>query len=199
MLTGMAETKAHQQRLEQQGEATVRARPRHTNLLDPAPGAAHAWHTGVQVGLVLEEVEMAPRHLFGVVGRAVGRAADRAGKAAAGGEVDLDISRRAAASKSLRVTDQGGTMPRASCSRLVSRMAVSRIAPTCPSVAPCSPPSRTLRAARRWPSAILDRGCARRHAESGRDGETALSRTEKQPFQAQWPLLPTPNSEEAIK
>src|SRR5277367_725138 len=30
-------------------------------------------------------------------------------------------------------------------------------------LAPCSPPSRTLRAAQaRWPSAILDRGCARR-------------------------------------
>src|SRR5689334_7596515 len=30
------------------------------------------------------------------------------------------------------------------------------------SVAPCSPSSRTLRAASRWPAAILDHGCARR-------------------------------------
>jgi transposase len=45
--------------------------------------------------------------------------------------------------------------------------------PTTPSVTPCSPPSRTLRAAR-WPAAILDGGCARcPWARAGRDEETA--------------------------
>jgi hypothetical protein len=34
--------------------------------------------------------------------------------------------------------------------------------PTCPSLPLCSPPSRTLRVAPRWPAALLDRGCAQR-------------------------------------
>jgi hypothetical protein len=45
----------------------------------------------MQISLVLEEIEMAPRHLPGVVGRTVGRAATQAGKSAAGGEVDMDV------------------------------------------------------------------------------------------------------------
>jgi hypothetical protein len=81
----------HDQRLEQQGEPAARARPWHADLPDPASGAAHARHTGVQIGLVLEEVEMAPRHRFGVVDRAVGSTTARAGEAAAGGEVDVDV------------------------------------------------------------------------------------------------------------
>jgi hypothetical protein len=40
---------------------------------------------------VLEEVEVSPGHPLGVVGRAVRCAAGRAGEAAAGGEVDLDV------------------------------------------------------------------------------------------------------------
>ena len=43
----------------------------------------------------------------------------------------------------------------------------------------CSPPSRPLRAAARWPSASPDRGCAQCRGMSGRDEETALSRTKK--------------------
>jgi hypothetical protein len=43
--------------------------------------------------------------------------------------------------------------------------------PACTSLAPCSPPSMTLRAAQaRWPTAIIERGCARRlaHVRPGR-------------------------------
>jgi hypothetical protein len=40
---------------------------------------------------VLEEVEVAPSLPLGVIGRAVGRTADRAGKAATRGEVDFDV------------------------------------------------------------------------------------------------------------
>src|SRR5208283_4981895 len=65
--------------------------PRHGDLLDAAVLAADARHPGVKIGLVLKEVEVAPAHPLGVVGRAVRGAADRAGKAAAWGEVDLDI------------------------------------------------------------------------------------------------------------
>jgi hypothetical protein len=51
------------------------------------------------------------------------------------------------------------------------------------SKASCSPPSSTPRAAPRWPSAMLDRGCARRLGMIRRDGETApASRTKKHPW-----------------
>src|SRR6476646_2692876 len=64
------------------------------------------------------------------------------------------------------MTAHGGTNPNASCSRLVSRMVISSaLAPARLSLAPCSPPSRTLRAASRWPEAILDRSCAQRLRE----------------------------------
>src|SRR6516162_2123904 len=43
------------------------------------------------IGLVLEEVEVAPGHPLGVIGRAVRRAAGRAGEAAARSEVNLDV------------------------------------------------------------------------------------------------------------
>jgi hypothetical protein len=45
----------------------------------------------MQIGLVLEEVEMSPLHLFGVVGRAIGSTTARAGEAAVGGEVYVDV------------------------------------------------------------------------------------------------------------
>ena len=52
--------------------------------------------------------------------------------------------------------------------------------PDAPRVALCSPPSSTLCAASRWPSAMLDGGCAQRLAEN-RPGRRngSLSRTEK--------------------
>ncbi len=81
----------HHHRLEQQGEAAVGSRPRRSDLLDPAFFAAHARHTGVQIGLMLEEVQVSPSHPLGVVGRAVRRATGRASEPAAGREVDLDI------------------------------------------------------------------------------------------------------------
>src|SRR6201996_2004824 len=40
-----------------------------------------------------------------------------------------------------------------------------RRTPSRSSLAPCSPPSSTLRAAPRWPAAMLDRGCVRRLGE----------------------------------
>jgi hypothetical protein len=45
----------------------------------------------MQIGLVLEEIEMAAGHMLGVVGRTVGHIAARARKSAAGGEVDMDV------------------------------------------------------------------------------------------------------------
>jgi hypothetical protein len=62
----------HQHGLEQQGEAAVWPRPSHVDGLDAAFVAADARHAGGQIGLVLEEVEVAPGLPLGVVGRAVG-------------------------------------------------------------------------------------------------------------------------------
>src|SRR5277367_5412567 len=76
-------------------------------------------------------------------------------------------SRCASGSKSLRVTVQGGVSPSASCSRLVSRIAVPLVARTCPRMAPCTAPlkdasRRTSAVAPASAGPILDRGCARR-------------------------------------
>src|SRR6478672_11088910 len=99
------------------------------------------------------------------------------------------------------MTAHGGTNPNASCSRLVSRMVISSaLAPARLSLAPCSPPSRTLRAASRWPAAILDRSCAQRLRElrpGRRNGSQPNRETPDQP--RDWLSLPTPNSEEATK
>src|SRR6478609_3275289 len=98
------------------------------------------------------------------------------------------------------MTAHGGTNPNASCSRLVSRMVISSaLAPARLSLAPCSPPSRTLRAASRWPAAILDPSCAQRLRElrpGRRNGSQPNRETPDQP--RDWLSLPTPNSEEAI-
>ena len=77
--------------------------------------------------------------------------------------------------------------------------------PTCPSLAPCSPPSRTLRAARkravarRRGRAILDRGCARRLAgfrPGGRNGAQPNREASDEGVTGTKP--PTPNSEEPL-
>ena len=81
----------HDQGLEQQGEAAAGPRPRHGDLLDAARRAGDARHEGVQVGLVLEEVEMAPGHLFGVIGVATRSGAHRTGEGAAAREIEPDV------------------------------------------------------------------------------------------------------------
>lgn len=51
-------------------DATARSRPRHRNRPDAMGLAGHARHERVDVGLVLEEVRMAPRAFRRVVNRA---------------------------------------------------------------------------------------------------------------------------------
>ena len=160
----------------------------------------HTRHTGVQKCLVLEEVEMPPAHLLGVVCRAVRRAAAGASKPAAGGEVDVDVELTRLGVELAADDRPWRYEPNASCSRLVSRMVISSaLAPARLSLAPCSPPSRTLRAASRWPAAILDRSCAQRLRElrpGRRNGSQPNRETPDQP--RDWLSLPTPNSEEAV-
>jgi hypothetical protein len=76
----------HDQRLEQQHEAATFACSRNADLPDPALDTADARHPGRQPCLVLEAVEMAPCHLFGVVSRAVRGSAAWAGETAARGK-----------------------------------------------------------------------------------------------------------------
>ena len=53
------------QRLEEEGEAATGAGPGHLRELDPAARAGHPWDAGMQVSLVLEEVQVPPRFLGG--------------------------------------------------------------------------------------------------------------------------------------
>ena len=136
-------------------------------VLMPHVSQLDARHAGGQIGLVLEEVEVAPGLPLGVVGRAVRRAAHRAGKAAARREVDLDVepvclqgrSRRAGRSRAASAPTP------VAAERCRAWFDLRHVRPSCPSLALRTPPSRTLRAASRWPAAIPDRGRAQRLGE----------------------------------
>ena len=68
------------QGLEQQREVTPFARPRHGNLRHlAATGTGHSRHLGMQVGFVLEEIQMAPRARQAVVQRLRARTTGRTG------------------------------------------------------------------------------------------------------------------------
>jgi len=81
----------HDEGLEQQAEAGLRASPRHRHLAHATAVAADARDPGVEVGLVLEEVEVLPAPPARVMDRAAGRTAVRAAEAAAGREVEVQI------------------------------------------------------------------------------------------------------------
>jgi hypothetical protein len=81
----------HQQRLKQQGEPAAGPRPGKRHLPGPVRWAGHPWHAGVQVGLVLEEVQVPPGLGLGVVDRAGGLVAVGAGEAGAFGEVQAQV------------------------------------------------------------------------------------------------------------
>ena len=70
---------------------------------------------------MLKKVQVPPGLVLAVVGRTAGNAALRAGEAAAPGEIQVDSSRLAVASKSLFVTTHGGSMPSAIRNKSVSR------------------------------------------------------------------------------
>ena len=104
----------HDHRLEQQGEAAARPRPRHADLLDAALRAADARHAGVQPSVVLEEIEMAPVRPLSFVGSVSwgGQlAAPQAGQAKRlpGAKSIWMSSRRASESKSLRSPSTAGS------------------------------------------------------------------------------------------
>src|SRR5215471_17038078 len=81
----------HDKRLEQKREAGSGSCPRHVDKAHAAVRTVDASDARMQEGLVLEEIEVAPGLLSGVVHWAVGLAAIRARKAATHLEVDLDV------------------------------------------------------------------------------------------------------------
>lgn len=80
----------HRQHLEQQGDLGAWAGPGHGDLLDSMLITITAWHSGSEVGGMLEEVHVLPDTLLGVVGLAR-LAADRVREVRLMGEVDEDI------------------------------------------------------------------------------------------------------------
>src|ERR1700733_13266301 len=129
------------------------------------------------------------------------------------GAKSISTSRRwASASKCALTTVHGGGRPSACCISVVSfkpaPSASSLWGPSRSSLAPCSPPSRTLRAAQaRWPSAILDRGCARRLGVVRPGRRNGPFRPNQETSQVGRALpsskglgpQPTPNGEEALR
>src|SRR5215475_236370 len=81
----------HDKRFEQKREAGSGSCPRHVDKAHAAVRTVDASDARMQEGLVLEEIEVAPGLLDGVVHWAVGLAAIRALKAATNLEVDLDV------------------------------------------------------------------------------------------------------------
>jgi hypothetical protein len=146
----------------------------------PLSGLAHA---GVEVGLVLEEVQMAPGHPLGVVGRAVGGGAMRTGEAAAGGEVDLDVEPLCRGIEVAAGHAPGRGQAQGQLQQVgVAHRRASAVARPERRLAPCSPPSSTLRAAQRRGGLRPCLTAAARGARgsSGRDEETPpVSRTKK--------------------
>ena len=176
--------------------------------LDAARVAANARHAGIQVGLVLEEVEVAPGHLLGVVGWAVRSAAVRDRRSGCPAAKSIWMSSRLRLGIEVAAGHRPGRrQAQRQLQQVVSRIAVASAPAPGPSMAPCTPPSRTLRAAQaRWPAAILDRDCARRpgvvrpgrrngpfqpNQETSQVGSAPLTKQGKT-------FLPTPNSEEAF-
>ena len=203
----------HHHRLEQQGEAAVGSRPWRGDLLDAALLAAHARHTGVQIGLVLEEVEVSPGHPLGVVRRAV--------------RPRRSSGRRSGCRERSRFRYPVGA-PRRRSGRLSRSMAAAGRAPAASASYRSCLPVRILSMGPVLiqPGAVLATvkdACAPRKrgglrpsltaaardalGSSGRDEETALSsRTKKHfrwgepppPARVRWPQ-PTPNGDEAEK
>jgi len=169
----------HHQRLEQQGEAAARSRPRHRDPLDAAALALDPGNAGVQVGLMLEEIEVTPACLLRVIG-GTGGATARAGKAAAGGEIEVNIQ---PAPRRVELAAHHAPWRRQSQRALqqlpVLHPSILARVPDGPSLPACSRPSRARRRLRGGGlRATLDRRCARRpsRAQVGTEG-WSFSRT----------------------
>ena len=88
---GHALDQGEDQRLEEERETTARPSPGHLNELHPAPVARYPRDPGVEEGFMLEEIQVAPCLLRGVVGRATVLAALRAGEPPALPKVKVEV------------------------------------------------------------------------------------------------------------
>src|SRR4029453_938665 len=88
---GHGRDKRHGEGLEQESEAGTGPCPRHIDETHAAVAAVNTCDARMQEGLVLEEIQMPPGLLDGVVHRAARLAAIRTREAAASLEIDLDV------------------------------------------------------------------------------------------------------------
>jgi len=82
--------KLHDEGFEEQGETAVGSGPRDRDAVDAAAGTIDAGSAGVEKGLMLEEVEVAPSQGFGIVGLG-GVGANRARKRGAAWKVEINV------------------------------------------------------------------------------------------------------------
>src|SRR5208337_1639913 len=80
----------HDKGFKEQGEAAVRSGPGNSHTVDAATGTVDARSAGMQVSLMLKEVQVAPPQNFCVVGLASLRAL-RTWERGATGKVEVDI------------------------------------------------------------------------------------------------------------
>ena len=80
----------HDKRFKQQSESAVRSGPRHGDPMNAATSTVDARSPGMEKGLMLEEVQVAPSQAFGIVSLA-SRGALRTRERGATREVEMDI------------------------------------------------------------------------------------------------------------
>ena len=103
----------------QQGEAAFGPGPRDGDAVDAAEGTFDAGRAGMEIRLVLEEVQVAPGERFGVVGLAVGGGADRARKGGASREVEEDVEAAGLDGESATVDEPGRQQTQSGLQELV--------------------------------------------------------------------------------
>ena len=94
----------------QQGESAVRSGPGYVDAAYAAQGTLDARGAGVEIGLVLEEVQVAPGEGVGVVGLA-GSGAEGTSKGGAGREVEIDVEASGFNGEAAMVNQPGWQQP----------------------------------------------------------------------------------------
>jgi len=83
--------KGHNVRFKQQSERTSRPGPRERSRLNATRKTPYTRDTGMKIGSVLKEIQVASRSLFGIVYATVGVVTSRTGKVGPFGESKSDV------------------------------------------------------------------------------------------------------------
>jgi len=111
----------------QQGEAGVGPGPGYIYTVYAAQGTLDAWGAGVEIGLVLEEVQVAPREDVGVVGLA-GSGAEGTSKGGAAREVEVDVEASGFDGETAMINQPGWQQPQGRLEQFVFVQGSVRIA-----------------------------------------------------------------------